>query len=202
MTTTSAVTELDHRPSGRAALLEAAHAELVDHGPSALSLRAVARRAGLSHAAPKHHFGDRTGLLTALATEGFRLFEQRLAEVSANAPAAREQRLVALGRAYLDFGRDHPALLDLMFRTHELDRDDADYMAGGMAAFRRIVSAVDGAGAGGALTPGPGDDALVAWAFIHGLVTLSRTGTRVPGTQSALAEAGDHLVGVFARRFA
>ena len=61
-----------HHGNLRAVLLEAALAEIAERGPQALSLRELARRAGVSHAAPAHHFGDKPGLLTAIAAEGFR----------------------------------------------------------------------------------------------------------------------------------
>src|SRR5215204_1073569 len=69
------------RPDVREALLAAARAELVEHGRAAISLRAVARRAGLSHASPKYHFGDRSGLLTVIATEGFHALARDLSRV-------------------------------------------------------------------------------------------------------------------------
>jgi AcrR family transcriptional regulator len=94
------------RPQVREHLLAAARAELAEHGRAAISLRAVARRAGLSHASPKYHFGDRSGLLTAIATEGFHALAHRLSEVHES--DARHQ-LAVLGRAYVDFGLSHPA---------------------------------------------------------------------------------------------
>lgn len=136
----------------RQALLSAALEELAEHGGAGISLRAVARRAGVSHAAPKHHFGDRAGLLTAIAVDGFR----RLAA----APAG----LHALGRAYFTFGTQNPALFDLMFRGSELHGDDDDLLAAQaetMADLRRLAD---------------DDVVLVAWAFVHGLVVLQRDG--------------------------
>jgi AcrR family transcriptional regulator len=94
------------RPQVREDLLAAARAELAEHGRAAISLRAVARRAGLSHASPKYHFGDRSGLLTAIATEGFHALARSLSEVRES--DARHQ-LAVLGRAYVDFGLSHPA---------------------------------------------------------------------------------------------
>src|SRR6202042_2870874 len=83
------------RPQVREALLAAARAELVEHGRAAITLRAVARRAGLSHASPKYHFGDRSGLLTAIATEGFHALAHRLSEVHES--DARTHRGAAAG---------------------------------------------------------------------------------------------------------
>lgn len=161
-------------PDGvREALLAAARAELVEHGRAAISLRAVARRAGLSHAAPKYHFRDRAGLLTAVATEGFDLLAHALAQVDESDPA---RRLAALGRAYIDLGLANPALFELMFAPQHLHADDPDFVAAQQQAIgtlsttvRRLIP-VDGEPAG---TP---DLALISWAFVHGLVVLARDG--------------------------
>jgi AcrR family transcriptional regulator len=114
------------RPQVREDLLAAARAELAEHGRAAISLRAVARRAGLSHASPKAHFGDRSGLLTAIATEGFHALARSLSEVRES--DARHQ-LAVLGRAYVDFGLSHPALFELMFAPGELHTDDPELAA-------------------------------------------------------------------------
>ena len=199
---TSTPVTVEPSAAGRAALLAAAHAELVEHGATALSLRAVARRAGLSHAAPKHHFRDRQGLLTAVAADGFRLFGEALARAAVSGDP--DERLAAMGRAYLDFGRSHPALLDLMFRGAELDRDDPEYLASGRAAFALLVTAVDDVAPTGAMSvggppPGPSDNALMTWAFIHGLVVLGRSGATIPG-HGAFGDEADRLVDVMVRR--
>lgn len=68
----------------------------------------MARRAGVSHAAPAHHFGDRAGLLTALATEGFVLFDHHLRDALTATPRKPVDQLPALGRAYADFAELHP----------------------------------------------------------------------------------------------
>src|SRR3954463_9633294 len=100
-------------------LLAAARAELDDHGHAGLSLRAVARRAGVSHAAPKHHFGDRAGLLTALAVEGYRRLGARFRPLAPDhrAPPAADRapvdKLVALGHTYLDFSLTEPDLFEV-----------------------------------------------------------------------------------------
>src|SRR5260370_7123863 len=100
------------RPQVREALLAAARAELVERGRAAISLRAVARRAGLSHASPKYHFGDRSGLLTAIATEGFHALARHLSQVH---ESDAQQQLAVLGPPYLDFALPHPALFYLLF---------------------------------------------------------------------------------------
>ena len=106
-----------HHGDLRAALLAAAEVELTEKGVEAFSLRSVAKRAGVSHAAPAHHFGDARGLLTALAVEGFRRFlaTQHRREALA-APDPRAQ-LVAAGLGYVDFALAYPAALGIVSAT-------------------------------------------------------------------------------------
>jgi AcrR family transcriptional regulator len=157
----------------RASLLAAAHAELIEHGHAGISLRAVARRAGCSHAAPKHHFRDRAGLLTAVATGGFTSLTTDLRAVREHAPA---DRLAALGRAYIDFGLANPALFDLMFRPVELHPDDPALRQAQSEAIS-ILGAAAGdlePSADGSLNPRSWT--LLSWALVHGLVVLIRNG--------------------------
>jgi AcrR family transcriptional regulator len=106
-----------HHGALREALLTAAETILKRDGLNALTLRAAAREAGVSHAAPAHHFGDLTGLLTELAAEGYRRFGARLREVT-EAPGARRWDGA---RAYVAFATDNPALFQLMYRSDRLD---------------------------------------------------------------------------------
>src|SRR5207253_9812005 len=86
------------------------------------TLRAAAREAGVSHAAPTHHFGDMTGLLSELAAVGFRRFSAALgAAASAEALQSAHARLEAMGIAYVTFARSYPGLFMLMFRSERLD---------------------------------------------------------------------------------
>ncbi|MGL5012504.1 MAG: TetR/AcrR family transcriptional regulator, partial [Paracoccaceae bacterium] len=112
-----------HHGDLRAALLAAAEAELADHGIEAFSLRQVAKRAGVSHAAPAHHFGDANGLLTALAAEGFRQFAAAQAAREAQADKAPRAQMIAAGLGYVDFAMARPALFRLM---HASDRPAYD----------------------------------------------------------------------------
>ncbi len=169
---------------GRGALLTAARAELVEHGRAGISLRAVARRAGVSHAAPKHHFGDRAGLLTAVATDGFDALTAALHAVLPTDGPPTPTTLADLGRAYIDFGLTHPALFDLMFRPSELHVDDPDLRRAERAAIGVLSTTVDQLVPAGRV-PGTAPDApstlaLSSWALVHGLVVLTRDGA-LPG---------------------
>ncbi|WP_326556832.1 TetR/AcrR family transcriptional regulator [Micromonospora sp. NBC_01796] len=183
---------------GRTALLSAARAELDEHGHAGISLRAVARRAGVSHAAPKYFFQDRAGLLTAIATEGFTALAAALRTVSASRPA---NPLSALGRAYIDFGLGNRALFDLMFRPTELHTDDPALRTAQEEAIGELGSAVFGRASGSGKGEVP-QLSLVSWALAHGLVVLARDGalqsaTNAPTPEEA-AETARSLAGLFA----
>lgn len=172
------------RDGVRDALLAAARAELVEHGTAAISLRAVARRAGVSHAAPKYHFRDRAGLLTAIATEGFLALSRALTGADESDP---RRQLAALGAAYIDFGLANPALFELMFAPDHLHASDAELVAAQQEAIGQLTSTVqtltgtDGTAAGAPAL------ALISWALVHGLVALTRHGA----LQGVAEEAGD-----------
>jgi AcrR family transcriptional regulator len=159
-------------PDGRTQLLAAARAELEEHGRGAIGLRAIARRAGLSHAAPAYFFKDHAGMLTALATEGFEKLALELEAVHERDAAAR---LAALGRQYVHFGLRHPALLDLMFSPSKLHPDDAELRAAQQRAIGALSRAL------GADGPTPSDpQTLMAWALAHGLAVLAGQGALTP----------------------
>jgi len=185
MTTNTGVTA-DRRAPGNLhqVLLEAARAELAENGHAAVSLRAVARRAGVSHAAPAYAFGDRAGLLSAVAGQGFR---ELAAAMDSPAAAAGPDGLADLGRRYVRFASENPALYELMFRPAELAADHPDLeaaRAASLVALTRITRA-DGADA----PPGPAT--LVSWAFAHGTASLVAQGA-LP------AEAVASLIDTFA----
>ncbi len=165
-----------HHGDLRAALLREAEAELEEKGVEAFSLRGVAKRAGVSHAAPAHHFGDTAGLLTALAAEGFARFlavkEARMAQES-----EPRGRFIAAGLGYLDFALAHPALFRLMFASARLDWTDPALCAAGEAVFDLLganVLATRGA------APDEDEtarlDLVAAWAMVHGLAELMIAG--------------------------
>ncbi|MEU0874969.1 TetR/AcrR family transcriptional regulator [Nocardia brasiliensis] len=167
-----------HHGDLRATILAAAAAQIASDGVDAVSLRELARRAGVSHAAPAHHFGDRAGVLTALAVEGFELLGTAL---EAAGPDFRE---VAV--AYIRFAREHPGHFDVMFR-HTLLRDDDPRLA---AARLRAGAALRV----GSVTIHPGDadrqqsTQLAAWSLVHGFAALWREGAL---DNSSLAAGAD-----------
>jgi len=159
-----------HHGSLRQALLDAAEVILDRAGIEGLTLRAIAREAGVSHGAPAHHFGDLTGLLTELAASGF----VRLREtVEAEAQDVEQSAYVrALGRGYVRFARAHPGMFLLMFRSERLDWSSPSLSAAGPAAFDLLWQQTGRAG------NECSDDlqrlifASTRWSLMHGLATL------------------------------
>lgn len=168
----------------RRALLDAAAEAIAEQGLAEVSLREVARRVGVSHAAPAHHFGDKSGLFTALATEGFGLLAAAVDEaVESGSGRAGEaaQRLLDAGNAYLRIAVEHPAHYAVMFRPDLLRSDDADLAVAAGRAFAGLVAAVtDLQDTGWAAGADPLDLAVGAWGLVHGLATLHAAGA-LPG---------------------
>lgn len=170
-----------HHGALRSALLDAAEATLLESGIEAFSLRECARRAGVSHGAPAHHFGSAKGLLTAFAAVGFERMSERMQQYADAAGADRSARLVAVGQAYIDFALDHPAHFRLMFRSDRLNREDPGLRRAGEAAAQALSWALSDA-----LTPhqpAPAvlqDRCLLAWSTVHGLAMLILDANLVP----------------------
>ena len=113
-----------HHGDLRRSLLDAALAQIEETGLEGLSLRKVAARVGVSHAAPEHHFPSLRHLFTAMAAEGFSLFVNAMVTARAEAPATPVDQLRAARVGYLDYARAHPALFRLMFNSGSLDWTD------------------------------------------------------------------------------
>jgi AcrR family transcriptional regulator len=130
-----------HHGALREALLQAAERILERDGIQGLTLRAAARDAGVSHAAPKNHFGDMTGLLSDLAAVGFERFVAMLRENAhdGDSPASRMQ---AIGAGYVRFARTHPDLFLLMFRSERLDMTRSALRTAVGASLQVLSSAV------------------------------------------------------------
>ncbi|MEE3065537.1 MAG: TetR/AcrR family transcriptional regulator [Actinomycetota bacterium] len=138
-----------HHGNLRAVLLDQAQAVLRKGGLDALSLRELAREAGVSHAAPRKHFADRDALLDALAERGFDQLAERIADAAAREPDDFRRALHAVASAYLEFAVAEPALLDLMFAAKVHNPSDAvrNAVANHMAALLRIIARGVDAGA-------------------------------------------------------
>ncbi|MFJ2437253.1 TetR/AcrR family transcriptional regulator [Streptomyces anulatus] len=168
-----------HHGDLRRVILDAALDVIATNGPGALSLRDLARRADVSHAAPAHHFKDRTGLLTAVATEGYALF----ADALAGAPDLRER-----GVAYVRFAATHPAHFQVMFQPDLHRTDDPDLLA----ARTRATEALR-AGVADLPPSGRGEDdrlaGVAAWSLAHGFATLLLSGNLADAMEGRNPEA-------------
>ena len=185
--------ETFHHGDLRRALLAAAHAALEREGLGGLGLRELARAVGVSPAAPYRHFKNRDALLAALAAQGFARLNHLL--VRAQDRVAPAQQLLALGLAYVEFARRHPALFQLMFSPLAGRNADPDLRAEGARAFALLKAAA------ARETPDtPNETALSAWAQVHGLAQLRNDG-RIAGGDALVRTLLDGFVaGIRARR--
>lgn len=145
---------------------------LAEDGVQALSLRKVARRAGVSHNAPYMHFADKEALLAAIAEEGFRRLEKEMCHAADATPGGSLAQLVAVSRGYVTFALGHPQHFAVMFT----DFREGDYPALNEAAlgtFARLVETLTACQAAGVVRSGdPREMAAGVWAMMHGLATL------------------------------
>src|SRR3984893_13076716 len=130
-----------HHGALRDALLEAAERVLERDGLSGLTLRAVAREAGVSHAAPTHHFGDLTGLVSELAAIGFQQFNAAMAAATA-AGSSLIEKAMARANAYVSYAQAHPGMYGLMFRTERLDMSRPSLHEAAEASFAGLAGAI------------------------------------------------------------
>ncbi len=181
-----------HHGNLRRALLDAALDTIASDGVAALNLRDLARRCGVSHAAPAHHFGDRTGLLTAIATEGY----DSLAATTA-ATWAETASFLEVGVAYVRYAVGHPGHFAVMFRPDLVDPGDPDLIRASSASAAMLYGPV------GSVAPVDGDDdarriaGTAAWALVHGIATLwlqgSLRGGPIDDPESLTRAAAGHL---------
>jgi AcrR family transcriptional regulator len=165
-------TDTYHHGDLRAVLLGAGEVELAERGIEGFSLRGVAKRAGVSHAAPAHHFRDVNSLLTALAAEGFRRFLDFQKARQKKAKGDPLSQLVAAGMGYIDFAMAHPALFRLMFSSDRPDHASLDLFAAARAAYRQLVEDVARLRAPAPGQEPPPAEVMRTWAIAHGLADL------------------------------
>ena len=156
-------------------LLDSAEQELIERGIEGFSLRGVAKRENVSHAAPAHHFGDANGLLTALAARGFERFIQRQRDFRQRAPSDPRAQLEASGVGYVVFALENPAIFRLMFSSDRPDFDDPDLQQVAESAFEELVEHVRGVTEDKSSPKKDSAmmlDVAAAWAVAHGLADL------------------------------
>lgn len=160
-----------HHGDLRRALLDSALDAVVEQGPPAVSLRDLARRAGVSHAAPAHHFGTKAGLLTALAIEGYERLAERLDRAWRDTGDFLE-----VGAAYVRFAVDCPGYFTVLSQPDLLVADDPQLLAARKAAGDVLRRGIEHKAA----PPDPTDKlelSIAAWSLVHGLAVLLIAGS-------------------------
>jgi len=165
-----------HHGDLRQALLAAAELELTEKGVEGFTLRGCAKRAGVSHAAPAHHFRDANALLTALAVEGFVRFSKAIRDRQDAALNGARGALILAGLGYIDFARANPALFRLMFSSSRPDFEQGILRNSASAAFDILVEAVAASTNAASMAEAGMQDVAAAWAVAHGLADLLLSG--------------------------
>lgn len=159
-----------HHGDLRRALLAAATEAISEVGPAQLSLRDLARRVGVSHAAPTHHFGDKAGLLTAIAADGYQLLADGLRDAW-----ERTHSYLEVGVAYVGFAVAHRAHFEVMFRPELYRADDPGLQAARTRAQKLLYGPVIERGEASPIEAG-----VAAWSLMHGVAWLWLNGILPP----------------------
>jgi AcrR family transcriptional regulator len=158
-------------------LIDAALEEIATRGPAHLSLRALARSTGVSHAAPAHHFGDKSGVFTAIAIEGFDLLHQRQLLTSEGLDPG--ETLLPLAVNYVLFAIEHPSHYEVMWRSDLHNPGDPELLAARERVFDIFYESVEGGTT--ELEPKQFRGAVAAaWSIVHGFATLWLSGNLAP----------------------
>jgi AcrR family transcriptional regulator len=168
-----------HHGNLREKLVAATEALILEKGVDGFSLREVARRAGVSPAAPAHHFGDTKGLLTEVAMRGYADFAEVLAAADARGGSDPAKRLHEQGLAYVTFAMNNSARFALMFRTDKVDMTNATFLEISNRSFRTLEAAIRaavGAKAEEELSPDGFGLLMAVWSIVHGFSHLALGG--------------------------
>src|SRR5437764_7476400 len=163
-----------HHGDLRRALIDTALAMVTEEGAWNFTLREVARRAGVSQAAPYNHFEDKSALLAEVAALGFQSLRQTMDAAARGQPRSGRQALAGVGAAYVRFGVEHPAHYRLMFGAELADKArHPTLQAASDATFAVLTGVLERGHASGQVRRGAvRDQALAAWSLVHGLTTL------------------------------
>jgi len=178
-----------HHGDLRRALIESALSLMAEKSAASLSLREVARRAGVSHAAPYRHFADKDALLAAVAEEGFCVFGRQLAAAAAAVedPLAR---LKAIGIAYVHYALAHPIHYRVMFGSYDVTASGTPTLVeASQRSYDVLLQAIRAAQSADVVRPGePQILSMAAWSLTHGLAMLLLENC-VPQQDTASTEA-------------
>lgn len=184
-----------HHGDLRQALMAGAVDAIIENGPSAVSLRDIARRTGVSHAAPTHHFPDKASLFTAIAVEGFDLLADDLELASRD-----HGDLLEVGVAYVRFAVGHRAHFEVMYRPDLFHHDDPEVLKASARSDAALAASVAGLPSG-TTRADPNVVGLAAWSLVHGFATLWNSRALPEGLGSDPEAAARAVAGVlFDRR--
>ncbi len=158
-----------HHGNLREALIDAGLQLLAEGGPSALTLRRAAARAGVSHAAPAHHFDGLTGLLTAIAVRAYQAFSGQMIQHREAAGANDFTRLVGVCQGYLAFAKDNSGLFHVLFVSSDVAREDAALMQASGLAYQVLREACLPFSPLGQPDP---EIEIAVWSMVHGFALL------------------------------
>jgi AcrR family transcriptional regulator len=163
-----------HHGDLKRALTEAALELVKEKGPKGFTLREVARRAGVSAAAPYRHFADKSQLLAAVATQGFVQLHQTLSAAAALDKTDLQTQVLDMGRAYVHWAVNHPDYYQVMFGS-ELDKTESpEVLEAGLKAFGDLLDTIVECQQAKFLPDGdPRASAGPVWALLHGVSTLT-----------------------------
>jgi len=155
--------------------------ELLEEGElSTLTLRKCALRAGVSHAAPAHHFDGLGALKSAIATRGYTIFEQMMREGMGGASEDKRTQLLGVCRGYIRFAEEHGALFNLIFAHPDTFPDDPERQSAAVSARNVLNDACSH------ITHGPGGSGsteVAVWSLVHGFAKLIEIGRVTPGSR-------------------
>jgi AcrR family transcriptional regulator len=174
-----------HHGDLRRALIDGALRILETQGVSALTLRAAARRAGVSQAAPYRHFADKEDLLAAVAAEGFRALSAAMREAADRAGGEILARFLAIGMTYIRFAVSQPARFRLMFGGQVADREaHLPLRQAAEETFGLLIAGIEEGQKAGVIRDGDQRElSMVAWSAVHGLSALVVDGQLPRGNQ-------------------
>lgn len=201
-----AVTKTVARDDVRTSILEASVALMNEGGLGALSMREVARRAGVSHQAPYHYFADREAILAELAGDGFnRLYDYMVSAIGLARPKMSDKNR-AMGEAYIRFALNNPEVFRLMFRVEMCDlsrypeaKENADKCFQLVATTLGVTTSLD---ANDKTSPDMAP-VIASWSMAHGLATLmleGKLGEAFGDTQDQREAAAGRIIGFYAER--
>jgi len=179
----------------RQALIDAGLELLQGGGADALTLRRCAARAGVSHAAPAHHFEGIEGLLTAIAASGYEMFAATMLDHLARAPANKRDRLYSICEGYLKFAATNQALYGLMFNSGQINFCDPDLAAKSQASFQILEQCCAPLQD---TNTGPLTLEITVWSLLHGYCSFTKKGregsSKHPASRVPFQQLFDYVI--------